>query len=203
VDESALPAPQPGARTAGAVLAAAVLLLTSVSFAQRLGARIDPPDPLGSALDAVRSLRSFNAYGLFAVMTTERPEILLEGSADGRDWQPYTFRWKPGPPDRAPAFVEPHMPRLDWQMWFAALRGRCQPWFQRFMLRLLEGAPDVVALLADDPFPETPPRYLRARLQRYRFTSFGSDAWWEVEAAGSYCPTVRLQGGRLVLASPP
>ena len=62
-----------------------------------------------------------NSYGLFRVMTKDRPEIVIEGSDDGIEWRPYVFKWKPGPLDRMPAFVEPHQPRLDWQMWFAAL----------------------------------------------------------------------------------
>ena len=112
---------------------------------------------------AVEPLRSMNAYGLFAVMTTKRPEILVEGSDDGRDWRPYRFRWKPGDVDRRPGFTTPHMPRLDWQMWFAALSPDCrhEPWFLPSNSSLLEGSPAVVGLLAENPFPEKPPRFLR------------------------------------------
>src|SRR5205807_2927415 len=72
-------------------------------------------------LRAVEPIRSVNGYGLFRVMTTERPEIVIEGSRDGVEWSEYGFRWKPGDVHRRPAFVAPYMPRLDWQMWFAAL----------------------------------------------------------------------------------
>ena len=74
----------------------------------------------------VEPLRSTNHYGLFAVMTTTRPEIIVEGSDDGVSWKPYRFRWKPCELDRRPRFAMLHMPRLDWQMWFAALAGDCR-----------------------------------------------------------------------------
>jgi len=98
---------------------------------------------------------------------------------------------------RRPAFIEPHQPRLDWQMWFAALgRFETTPWFQAFLARLLQGSPDVAALLATNPFPNGPPRYLRAQLYDYRFTSPEerrlSGAWWHRELLGSYGPVVSL-----------
>jgi hypothetical protein len=135
-----------------------------------------------------------NSYGLFAVMTTSRPEIVIEGSPDGRLWQPYEFRWKPGDLRRAPAFVAPHQPRLDWQMWFAAL-GTCEenPWLVRLMQRLKEGATPVRGLLAHDPFPDAPPAFMRAVLYDYHFTSLGerraSGAWWGRQPLGLYCAT--------------
>ena len=64
-----------------------------------------------------------NSYGLFAFMTTQRNEIVIEGSIDGQHWLPYEFKWKPGDERRAPRQVAPHHPRLDWQMWFAARRS--------------------------------------------------------------------------------
>jgi hypothetical protein len=148
--------------------------------------------PSQMVADLLDPLRSANAYGLFRVMTRERPEITLEGSEDGSTWKPYRFRWKPGELDRAPRFATPHMPRLDWQMWFAALAGDCRaaPWFLIFEERLLAGTPEVLALLKENPFPERPPRYLRARLSRYTFTSWGSKDWWASEEVGLFCPMV-------------
>ena len=160
------------------------------------------PTVLGLAVAPLQPLRSVNSYGLFAVMTTERPEIAIEGSVDGVTWLPYEFRWKPGALDRAPRFSAPHMPRVDWQMWFAAL-GSCQEeiWFQRFLLRLLEGSPPVTGLLASDPFPDAPPRYLRTTLWQYRFAS--GRAWWERSAERPYCPIVTLEDGHLTRAEIP
>ncbi len=165
--------------------ATAVLLTLSVlQMTVTLGwARALPPAVL-QPLRWARPLRSVNGYGLFAVMTTTRPEIVVEGSRDGRTWVPYRFRWKPGPLEERPRFVEPHQPRLDWQMWFAALAGPGRtPWFERFLDRLLEGSPAVLDLLADDPFPDGPPRFVRSALYEYRFTDAATRRatghWWE------------------------
>ena len=112
------------------------------------------PPALAALYNAVAPFRIVNGYGLFRVMTKERPEIMIEGSANGIEWKPYEFKWKPGALDRMPAFVEPHQPRLDWQMWFAALGDvRQNPWFIGLALRLLENSPDVTALLGKNPFP--------------------------------------------------
>jgi hypothetical protein len=153
----------------------------------------DVPDPLGRQL---WPLRSFNSYGLFRVMTTERPEIVVEGSRDGVNWYAYEFRWKPGNRYHAPGFVAPHQPRLDWQMWFAALdQVNHQRWFVNFLARLLEGSPEVLALLDWNPFPDEPPRYVRATLYQYHFTRPEDDttAWWKREPQGLYCPPLSLR----------
>ncbi|HWB83315.1 MAG TPA: lipase maturation factor family protein [Bryobacteraceae bacterium] len=151
--------------------------------------------PGGSAiLHLVSPLRIVNSYGLFAVMTTTRPEIIVEGSNDGTHWSAYEFRDKPGDLHRAPPVVEPFQPRLDWQMWFAALGSYHENrWFVNFMVRLLEGDSDVVRLLAYNPFPQTPPRYVRAELYLYSFTNWGDRAWWRRERQGEYLPTVSLK----------
>jgi len=129
------------------------------------------------------------------VMTTSRPEITLEGSDDGAEWRAYEFRWKPGDVMRRPRFVAPHQPRLDWQMWFAALGSYSEnPWFIDFCGRLLQGSPEVTGLLAVNPFPRAPPRYLRAVVYDYRFTDFASrratGAWWHREPQGLYLPVL-------------
>ncbi len=159
--------------------------------------------PLPAVYQAVLPFRTINAYGLFAVMTTHRDEIIVEGSRDGEHWRPYRFRYKPGDPTRRPAFVPGHMPRLDWQMWFAALQpGRPAYWFLRFARQLLAGSKPVLGLLAGDPFPDRPPEYLRAMLYRYRFsdaeTRRRTGAWWVREREGVYLPPVRLEDGNLV-----
>jgi hypothetical protein len=144
-----------------------------------------------------------NGYGLFAVMTTVRHEIVVEGSDDGQRWLPYEFRWKPGRLDRRPLFVAPHMPRVDWQMWFAAL-GTCRhnPWFLRLQQRLLDGSPAVARLLDGNPFPAHPPRFVRSRVFDYRFATpeehAATGAWWSRgEPLGDFCPALTLDGGRL------
>ena len=139
-----------------------------------------------------------NGYGLFRVMTKSRPEIIIEGSADGNEWLPYEFRWKPGALERAPRWVAPHQPRLDWQMWFAALGNyRQNPWFVSLLERLLRNTPAVTRLLERNPFPETPPRYIRARLYEYRFTTWAEHRatgnWWKREESGEYLPAISLE----------
>jgi lipase maturation factor 1 len=155
-----------------------------------------------SVADAVtRTLSPFeiiNSYGLFAVMTTTRPEIVIEGSNDGVTWLAYEFKYKPGDLARRPAWVAPHQPRLDWQMWFAALGDyQSDPWVVRFMARLLQGSPEVLRLLGRNPFAEGPPHYVRAQLYQYRFTSpaerKSTGAWWKRELTGVYVPAVSLR----------
>jgi hypothetical protein len=181
-----------------APLAVLVLSISAVQLLSPFGRLPSWTRPVVSVYRWLSPLRSVNRYGLFAVMTTERPEIIVEGSSDGRHWKEYGFRYQPGDPNRRPAFVAPHQPRLDWQMWFAALGNyRQNPWFVSFCRRLLEGSPEVLALLGKDPFPDQPPKYIRARLYNYRFTSpeerKRTGAWWQREPKGEYLPPVSLE----------
>ena len=169
--------------------AAGFLLLLGALQANR---RLRRDSDLGEWLLArTAPFESVNAYGLFQDMTLQRPEIVVEGSRDGTHWEAYEFRWKPGDPSRRPAFTGPHMPRLDWQMWFAALYGcRGSEWFLGLEAGLLEGRPEVRSLLTRDPFGDEPPRYLRSTLYDYRFTDPGEDGWWTRREIGPYCPPV-------------
>ena len=146
-----------------------------------------------------------NAYGLFAVMTTTRPEIVIEGSDDGSTWKAYEFRYKAGDVGRRPPWVAPHQPRLDWQLWFAALgHYETEPWFQAFCQRLLAGSPTVLRLLAVDPFHGKPPRLLRAELYQYRFADAASrrrGAWWTRERVGDYSPVMTLDRSSIASTS--
>ncbi|PYI45599.1 MAG: hypothetical protein DMF11_11480 [Verrucomicrobia bacterium] len=157
----------------------------------------DWPRPLVAIYSRLQPFRLINGYGLFRVMTKDRDEIVIEGSADGIDWLPYEFKWKPGDVMRAQGWCAPHQPRLDWQMWFAALGTyRENQWFVRLIVRLLEGSQDVSRLLATNPFPHEPPRYIRAIFYRYRFTTLrerrDTGAWWKREQLQEYLPTVSL-----------
>ncbi len=155
---------------------------------------VDLPPGGAAILRAVAPLRLVNSYGLFAVMTTTRPEIVVEGSNDGANWLAYEFPYKPGDTRRAPPAVEPHQPRLDWQMWFAALGSYEQnPWFVNFMVRLLQGEPAVLRLMRYNPFPQAPPRYVRARVYLYQFTRWGEHGWWRREERGIYFPPAGLR----------
>ena len=155
--------------------------------------------PLGAwVLGEIAPLRIVNTYGLFAVMTTTLPEIIVEGSDDGVHWREYEFKYKPGDVMRRPRWNAPHQPRLDWQMWFAALGTASEnPWFSRFMQRLLENSPDVTALLESNPFPRKPPLYVRALLYDYRYSTpaekRATGAWWVRQPEGIYYPSVALR----------
>ncbi len=148
----------------------------------------------------LENLRLANRYGLFAVMTTSRVELIVEGSNDEEHWQAYSFTYKPGDPYRAPPFVAPHQPRLDWQMWFAALSDyQSQPWLVAFASRLLQGSEEVLALLETNPFPEAPPKFIRVVAYEYHFTDLAmkrdTGAWWTREYLGVYLPPVSLKVG--------
>jgi predicted DCC family thiol-disulfide oxidoreductase YuxK len=190
-------APLPS-RRATAIAAALALVVVPVGLNRiwQTAARADLP-VLGAVTRAVSPLFIVNPYGLFAVMTTTRPEIVIEGSADGRVWREYVFRYKPGPLSRPAAWNIPHQPRLDWQMWFAALGGpRENLWIVGLMRRLLEGSPPVLALLDTNPFAEGPPKFVRAQLYDYRFADRGTHAatgqWWVRRIEGLYFPEISL-----------
>lgn len=196
VDEGPTAPPTPARRTVANVAAAAAIALSILPLLAPL-VPLPWPGALIDAYEAVAPFRSVNTYGLFAVMTPERPEIQVEGSRDGVSWRPYAFRYKPGDPKRAPGFVAPHQPRLDWQMWFAALRGHCgsEAWFLGFLDRLREGEPSVLALLAEDPFGGRPPNHVRARLLDYRFNTLDAQRrtgdYWRIADKGLYCEDFR------------
>ncbi len=174
----------------------AVVLLTSITLMGRTLVREFPwPAPVDAVARAVMPFRSVNNYGLFAYMTKYRPEIILEGSRDGVEWRAYEFFYKPGNVFRAPGMVAPHMPRLDWQMWFASLgHYTANPWVTQLMQRLLAGSPDVLDLMEVNPFGSEPPRYIRAVLYHYTFATAEAKrergVWWQRELKGLYTPVM-------------
>lgn len=176
-----------------AVGATALFALGGLTFAREIAVTVERsgrPSVDLSWSDAVVELaqpfRSVNGYGLFRVMTLERPEIVIERSQDGSQWTEWDLRWKPGDPHRPPGLVAPHQPRLDWQFWFAALNPRdAGYWLSSLMTRLLEGAPAVTALMGDAELADGPPRLLRLAYYDYRFTTPAeraeTGAWWHRE----------------------
>jgi lipase maturation factor 1 len=177
------------------VVATFVLFLSGFEMIGELSGRRWAPAE--AVIRAVSPFEIVNTYGLFAVMTTTRPEIIVEGSNDGTTWVPYQFKYQPGDLTRAPLWVQPHQPRLDWQMWFAALGDyRSDPWVLRFLARLLEGQPEVLGLLGHNPFPDAPPHYVRALVYDYRFTTLAENKatgdWWKRDLRGSYVPAISL-----------
>ena len=136
-----------------------------------------------------------NSYGLFRHMTETRPEIIIEGSNDRKHWKAYEFVWKPGDLARPPKINIPHQPRLDWQMWFEALRFEqifdatktvepryMSPWFRAFLTRLMQQQTEVMKLLKTNPFPDDSPKFFRLTLYQYRLTNRqewrATGNWW-------------------------
>jgi hypothetical protein len=178
-----------------AVLTVLIVLLNAGRFSHLFFG--DAPRPLEDLLQVTEPLGIVNSYGLFAVMTTTRPEIVIQGSNDGNKWVDYAFRYKPGDLRRALPLVAPYQPRLDWQMWFAALGSyQGNHWFINLMVRLLQGSPEVTGLLERTPFGRTPPKYVRALLYEYRFTTFAerraTGDVWKRELQGPYFPVISL-----------
>jgi predicted DCC family thiol-disulfide oxidoreductase YuxK len=176
------------------LVVSALALLTVFCSVVEMDARFGgSPPAVAQAIDHfVEPLHITSPYGLFAVMTTERDEIIIEGSYDGVEWREYEFRYNPGNIAREPRWNVPHQPRLDWQMWFAALQDpRRLLWFSRFIQRLRRNEPAVMALLEKNPFPGKPPVYVRALLYDYSYANCNEKAegvWWKRKLLGLYFP---------------
>ena len=150
-----------------------------------------------------------NTYGAFGTVGRERDEIIFEGTNDATitadtPWKEYEFVAKPGDPDRRPAFIAPYQPRIDWQIWFAAMATPADyPWTFHFVWKLLHNDKNTLSLLANNPFPDAPPKYVRARLYRYQFAPLGERGWWRRELVGEWMPAFSADNEQLrqVLAS--
>jgi hypothetical protein len=169
-----------------------------------------PDIPLPSLpILALEPFRIANQYGLFARMTRGRYEIEFQGSNDGQSWTPYPFRYKPQTLNQPPGIYAPYQPRFEWNLWFASLSD----WRQNDFVplteeRLLEGDSAVLGLFDANPFAKAPPRYVRAVLWQYWFTSMDekrkSGNWWRRELVGLYAPELtRLPDGQFAAAQWP
>jgi hypothetical protein len=150
--------------------------------------------------DSFNPFEFVNTYGAFGSVERVRHEVVLEGTlGDARDpravWQEYEFPCKPGDVRRSPCLVTPYHYRLDWQMWFAGLSNfEREPWIVHLVYQLLRGEPLPKRLLARDPFPERPPRFVRARLYRYRFaTDAARGQVWDRELEDEYLMPLSLE----------
>ncbi|OLD51485.1 MAG: hypothetical protein AUI58_07340 [Chloroflexi bacterium 13_1_40CM_2_70_6] len=149
-------------------------------------------------------LHLVNTYGAFGSVTKTRDEIVIEGTEEAvltpaTRWREYEFNGKPGDVTRRPPQVAPYHLRLDWLMWFAAFSSPTyHEWFVPLLAKLLEGDRTTLGLLRTNPFPERPPRFVRALLYRYRFTTprerRESRAWWTRRLLREYVPPVTLRG---------
>jgi len=193
------------------VVCVSALMLTWIAYATAVEMIQMPwPDlPLLSApVRALDPFRIANQYGLFAIMTRARYEIEFQGSNDGQSWTPYLFRNKPQALNEAPRIYAPYQPRFEWNLWFASLEG----WRQNDLVplteeRLLDNDADVLRLFRGNPYPQKP-RYVRAVLWQYWFTSMEEKRrtgnWWKRSLLGLYAPEItRLSDGKFVVVDWP
>lgn len=183
-------------RVAGVSVAAVLLCWIGYATTAEMVRLLWPSAPLPAApIAALEPLRIANQYGLFAVMTRGRYEIEFQGSNDGQNWTPYLFRYKPQALNQAPGIYAPYQPRFEWNLWFASLGD----WRQNNFVplaeeRLLENDSDVLSLFRGNPFAPSPPRYVKAVLWQYWFTSMEEKRrtgnWWRRELIGLYAPVL-------------
>jgi hypothetical protein len=162
---------------------------------------LSPRQAMNASFDPFRLV---NTYGAFGSVSRVRDEVVIEGTdADsivpGTTWREYEFKGKPGDVRRLPRQYAPYHLRLDWLMWFLPLSSRYgERWFVPFLVKLLEGDRATLALLRGNPFPESPPRCVRALLYRYRFTTWRerreTGAWWARSLLGEFVQPIRLRG---------
>ena len=208
-DEANLPpksSPLTSLRTAiSAVILTWIFYATLVPVGQMFWR--DAPLPL-KPLIALEPLRIANQYGLFAVMTPHRYEIEFQGSDDGQQWTAYPFLYKPQDVHARPRIYAPYQPRFDWNLWFASLTNWQQsPIVPQTEERLLENDHDVLGLFASNPFPNSPPKFVRAVLWQYWFSDMqekrNQGLWWRRQLLGTYAPTItRLPDGRFAAVAP-
>jgi hypothetical protein len=186
----------------GLVIALAVVVIVLSWFPVRN--LLSPRQAMNRSFDPFRLV---NTYGAFGTVSRVRDEVVVEGTAEAAapgpetTWLEYGFKGKPGDPRRLPPQVAPYHLRLDWLMWFLPLSPAYgDRWFVPFLVRLLEGDRPTLALLRHNPFPVDPPRWIRARLFRYRFSTWRelreTGAWWVRRPIGEFVGPIRLRGGR-------
>jgi hypothetical protein len=156
------------------------------------------PTSLGRILTVLAPYRIFNSYGMFAIMTITRPEIVFEASVDGKRWFPYTFKYKIDDLRKAPPVVAPHMPRLDWRLWFAAMRDVSEnPWVFNLVKLMLKGDPAILSAFKSNPVsPAVRPKFIRAYVYNYHFSDWEAlvkrGEWWRRDNKLLYIPPVQL-----------
>ena len=174
-----------GTATGLLILVASLVLIFVMTTAR------EPLKPLPEIAMSVRNFGLGNVYHVFPTMQVERQELQIEGSHDGVEWRSYVFRYKPQALHKRPEFIVPYQPRLDWMIWFVPSQRSDQLyWLDRFLQQLEKNAPQVTALLANNPFTDKPPRYFRVLAFRYHFTTAEQRAetgnWWRRELLGEF-----------------
>jgi Lipase maturation factor len=147
-------------------------------------------------------LHLVNTYGAFGAVTRERLEVVIKGTDAelpdaSAEWREYEFKGKPGDVNRRPCIISPYHWKLDWQMWFAAMSApEFHPWIFALVQKLLEDEKRIIRLLPGNPFPNAPPKFIRADWYRYRFTKPGERGWWTRTFVAEYLPPMTLRRTR-------
>jgi hypothetical protein len=174
-------------------LAALVLYLSIAPVLNLLGSR----QVMNGSFDR---LHLVNTYGAFGSVGRLRNEVILQGSPDGTNWREYEFKCKPGNVNRPPCFIAPYQLRIDWQIWFAAMEDPgSNPWLIHLIAQLLHNDRGALSLLANNPFPDEPPKVIRTELYEYHFTRRGdaTHAWWTRQRVDQYLPPLALDNPAL------
>ncbi len=180
------------------ILVPVLAVLVAVLSISPITNLLSPEQAMNTSFDP---LHLVNTYGAFGSVGQQRNEIIFEGTedatiTDSTQWKEYEFKCKPGDPFRRPCIISPYHYRLDWQIWFAAMSSPDQyPWTVHFIWKLLHNDPGVIGLLATNPFPSSPPRYIRAKLYHYQFapTHEKSGAWWIRSPLGNWLPPLSVK----------
>ena len=181
------------------VAIAAVAVLVVVLSVNPIRNMISPNQVMNTSYNP---LHLVGTYGAFGGISRTRYEVVIEGADDtvltpATKWREYGFKAKPGDVARIPPQIAPYHLRIDWLMWFAAMSDYSQhPWFFHLMAKLLQNDRDTLSLLGSNPFPDRPPRFVRALTYEYHFTTPDerkkTGAWWKRTLSGSYFPAVSL-----------
>jgi hypothetical protein len=192
-----IPHSQPDSVTFPHMVAAAFVTTVVIALSWRPAGNLFSRRQLMNA--SFEPLHLVNTYGAFGAVTRERLEVVIKGTdaelADASaEWREYQFKGKPGDVNRAPCIVSPYHWKLDWQMWFAAMSPPdLHPWFLALIQRLLQDDKRILRLFAHNPFPDAPPKFIRADWYRYRFTKLGERGWWTRTFLGEYLPAAALR----------
>lgn len=184
---------QPGRLYSGSMISMTCILVTAgILSMYRMTLNPNMGKYLAQGLDALQQWHIVNSYHVFPTMTTRQIELKIEGSIDGINWRAYEFIHRPNELSTPPTVVLPHHPRLDWMMWFVPFHPRFLPWFDSFLIALLDNAPDVTALLKYNPFKDQPPQFVRVHAWHYQFTSpqerVETGNWWKRTYLGPFAP---------------
>ena len=194
------------ARPSGALQAGLTVVLcglVAIASYAPIANMLSPRQRMNTSFDP---LHLVNSYGAFGSIGKTRDEVILEGTSDATlgphtRWREYEFKCKPGDVKRRPCLITPYHLRIDWQMWFAALSDyQNEPWLVHLMYKLLHNDPGALSLLDGQPFPNNPPRFVRAELYRYRFTRLGdgSDAYWDRKRIDTYIAPLSAEDPSLI-----